>query len=227
MPRGPRGRPWAEGVCCHVLHRGHHRDTVFPADEDRRAFLDLLARYRDRFAARLYHYGLMTNHFHLVLQLPDPRALSGFLAGLPRAYVHLMHRRYGFVGHLWQGRFKGPAVDGDTYLLSCGRYVERNPVEAGLAAAPWAYRWSIAAAYALGEADGLLATNPWYEALAATAAARRQRWRAFLVGEDPREDAVRRAEGWRGPEDLGSRIVDHHGRRVARRRGRPAKVISS
>ena len=222
MPRVPRQRQWTEGVCYHVLNRGHNRDTVFRADDDRRCFLDLLRRYRERFDARLYHYCLMTNHFHLLLQFPDPRALSPFVAGLLRAYVHYAHRRYGFVGHLWQGRFKSPAVDCDTYLLSCGRYIERNPVEAGLVEAPWDYRWSSAAAYASGQADGLLAANPWYEALAASAAVRQQRWREFLAGADPREDAIRCAEGAVGPEGFNGRLKDRRGRRVSRRRGRPA-----
>ncbi len=194
MPRVPRQRQGTEGLCYHVLNRGHSRDAVFLTDADRRCFLDLLARYRDRFAVRLYHYCLMSNHFHLLLQFPDPRVVSPFMAGLLRAYVHYYHRRHGFVGHLWQGRFKSPAVECERYLLSWGRFIERNPLEAGLAEEPWRYPWSSAAAYALGRADRLLAVNPWYERFAESAA-RQQRWREFLVGEDPPEEDVRRAEG--------------------------------
>jgi putative transposase len=95
--------------------------------------------------------------FHLLLQLPRPQQLSRLMAGLLRAYVHYYHGRYDFVGHLFQGRFKSPAIEADSYLLSCGRYIERNPVEAGLVTEPWLYRWSICRAYALGEEDALLA----------------------------------------------------------------------
>ncbi len=226
MARVPRHRQWTDGLCYHVLNRGHNRDTVFPADEDRQAFLGLLARYRDRFAARLYDYCLMTNHFHLVLQFPDPRALSAFMAGLLRAYVHHLHRRYGFVGHLGQGRFQSPAVACDAYLLSCGRYVERDPLAAGLVEAPWDYPGSSAAAYALGRADGLVAANPWYEALAASAVARQQRWQEFLLGADPGEEVMARAEGPEaiGPAGFAGRIEDRRGRRVGRRGGRPGPV---
>src|SRR5262249_41652812 len=74
-------------------------------------------------------------------------------------------RRNGLVGHLFQGRFKSPAVQADRYALSCGRYIERNPVEAHLEKDPWHYRWWSCHHYALGEADPLLAVNPWYEQL--------------------------------------------------------------
>jgi putative transposase len=72
------------------------------------------------------------------------------MAGLLRAYVHYFHRRTGFVGHLWQGRFRSPAVGVEQYFLSCARYIERNPVEAGLVVEPWEYAWSSCRAYALG-----------------------------------------------------------------------------
>ena len=153
MPRVPRRRQWTDAACYHFLNRGHNREAVVADDEDRLYFLKLRARYRDRYEVRLYHYCLMSNHFHVLLQLREPRALSVFGAGLLRAYVHYFHRRHGFVGHLWQGRFKSPAVETDEYLLSCGRYIERNPVEAEMVAQPWEYRWSSCRAYALGERD--------------------------------------------------------------------------
>ena len=110
MPRAPRRQQWADAACYHVMNRGHNRETVFADDEDRAYFLGLLARYRERFGFRLYHYCLMGNHLHLLLQLEQPRRLSGMMAGLLLSYVHYFHRRSGFVGHLWQGRFKGRKV---------------------------------------------------------------------------------------------------------------------
>jgi putative transposase len=167
-------------------------ERILDDDEDRTFFLHLLNRYRNRFGLRLYHHCLMSNHFHLVLQLDKPKLLSPCVAGLLRSYVHHFHRRYGFVGHLWQGRFKSPGIEAETYLLSCGRYVERNPTEAGLVVEPWHYRWSSCPAYALGEPDPLLAENPWYQELGSTAAKRRRRWREFVLGEDPREEKIGR-----------------------------------
>jgi len=117
MPRSARRNVWTTAACYHVLNRGHARETIFHDDDDRRRFLELLARYRDRFAFRLYHYCLMDNHFHLLLQLPQARTLSPLLAGLQVAYWHHYRRRYQLVGHLFQGHCKTPAVEADDYLL--------------------------------------------------------------------------------------------------------------
>ena len=127
MPRTPRKQQWTEEACYHVMNRGHNRERIFGDDDDRRHFLGLLARYRERFGLRLYHYCLMTNHFHVLVQLERPADLSKWLAGMLRAYVHYFNRRYRFVGHLWQGRFKSPAIQCEGYLLSCGRYIEAQP----------------------------------------------------------------------------------------------------
>jgi putative transposase len=98
------------------MNRGHNREMLFRDAQDCQHFLALLGRYRNRFDLRIYHYCVMGNHFHLQLQLPRPQQLSAFVAGLLRSYVHYYHRRYRFVGHLFQGRFKSPAVAADSYL---------------------------------------------------------------------------------------------------------------
>ena len=101
MPRVPRRLQLSDAVCFHIINRGHNRETIFTDDVDRFEFLRLLARYWDRFGFALYHYCLMSNHFHLLLRLDSPGCLSALLAGLLRAYVHHCHRRHGFVGHRW------------------------------------------------------------------------------------------------------------------------------
>jgi hypothetical protein len=136
----------------------------------------------------------MDNHFQLLLQLPEPGALSTLLAGLLVSYWHHYRRRYGLVGHLFQGRCKSPAVETDGCVLSCGRYIERNPLAARLVGLPWEYRWSSSRAYALGELNGLLAENRWYLELAAEATRRQQLWRSFLVEADPKEEDVERQD---------------------------------
>jgi putative transposase len=206
------------------INRGHARETVFHDDEDRARFLQLLAEYRDRFELRIYHYCVMGNHFHVLLQLPDPRGVSRVMAGLLVAYWHHYRLRLGLVGHLFQGRFKSPAVEADEYLLSCGRYIERNPLEAHLATEPWDYPWSSCRAYALGTADGLLAPNPWYEAFGADAASCQAPWRAFLVGDDVKEDAVRREDWLIGGEAFRKKIDCSAARPAPRKRGRPIGI---
>jgi putative transposase len=221
MPRAARSRLWTDAACYHVINRGHARETVFHDDDDCAYFLQLLQRYGATFELRLYHYCLMQNHFHLLLQLPEPRRLSRCMAGLLVAYWHHYRRRYGLVGHLFQGRFKSPAIEADSYLLSCGRYIERNPLQMGLVAEAWQYRWSSCAAYALGKSDPLLAPNVWYESLAREPAGRIQRWREFLVGDDPKEPTIRTADWVVGGAAFRRRLHRPHGRAEPRSRGRP------
>jgi putative transposase len=222
MPRRARHYLWAESACYHLVNRGHNRNPLFFDNQDRQAFLNLVARYQKRFGLRLYHYCLMDNHFHLLVQLLDPRCLSRLMAGLGVAYVHHYHRRYGFVGHLFQGRFKSPVIERDNYLLSCGRYLERNPLAAGLVQVPWDYRWSSCRAYALGESNRLLSVNPCYEELAKTGKRRQELWQAFLMDFDSKEEEVQRMEGLLGAGTFAGRLEDWQGRRFRCRTGRPS-----
>jgi putative transposase len=226
MPRRARRLLWTEGACYHVLNRGHARETLFHDSDDHRAFLSILDRYRVRFGLRVYHYCLMTNHFHLVVQFPRAAGLSRVIAGLGVAYWHHYRRRHGLVGHLFQGRFKSPAVDGDQYLLSCGRYVERNPLAAGLCAAPWEYPWSSCRAYALGEANPLLSPNGWYQELSPEPARRQVLWRDFLTRGDPKEAIVRCGDWVIGDDAFRRELHQPKARPVPRSRGRPREVIA-
>jgi putative transposase len=223
MPRLPRCQQLGDAVSFHVINRGHNRETVFHDDDDRRVFLDLLDRYRTRFGFALYHYCLMSNHFHLLLRVAAARELSPLMAGLLRAYVHHCHRRRGFVGHKWQGRFKSPAVQDGAYLLSCGRYVERNPLEAAMIQEPWDYAWSSCRYYALGTVDPLITESPSYTEFGADPGRRRQLWREFLMHEDEREPAVRQSDWAIGDEAFRKRMRQVSGRPAARRRGRPPR----
>jgi REP element-mobilizing transposase RayT len=178
-----------------------NRTPIFFDDHDHAHFHGLRADYRQRFRWRLYHDGLMTNHCHLLLQRPDPRQLSARMAGLRRADIHHVHRRHGFVGHLFQGRFKSPAMEADSYLLSCRRYIERHPLEAGMV-------------------GSLLSDNPWYEQLASSAPRRQEWWRTFVWGEDAKEEAVRRGDWVLGSDAFCRPMAEMRGRPL-RRRGRP------
>ena len=108
MPRSPRRTLWNDAACYHVMNRGQNRATLFADDADFGYVVGLLARYKQRFEARLYHYCLLNNHCHLLLQLPEPRRLSRVVAGQLVAYVRYVQRRHRFVGHVFQGRFKSP-----------------------------------------------------------------------------------------------------------------------
>jgi putative transposase len=163
----------------------------------------------------------MHNHFHLLLRLADPADLSPLMAGLLRAYVHYFHRRYRFVGHLWQGRFKSCAVEAEDYLLSCGRYIERNPLAATIVEKPWQWRWSSCRVYALGERDVLVSRNPYYRELASEPRERQRRWREFLLDADEREAVICREDWVAGSETFRRQMEVVGGRPRRRGRGRP------
>jgi putative transposase len=142
MPRTARATPG--GFFYHVLNRGNARRTVFHKDADYAAFRRLLREAQDRTPVRLLAYCLMPNHFHLAVRPAGNTDLSRFMQWLLTAHVRRYHRHYHSTGHVWQGRFKAFPVQDDDYLLGLLRYVERNPVRAGLVGRSEEWRWSSA-----------------------------------------------------------------------------------
>ena len=125
----------------HVTSRGNRREPIFLDDRDRLLFLELLAQALERFDACALAYCLMGNHYHLVLCTRQPN-LSALMRHLNGVFTQRMNRRHGKVGHVFQGRYKAILVDRDAYLLEACRYVDLNPVRAGLVAAPQDWPWS-------------------------------------------------------------------------------------
>ena len=121
------------GAVYHVTSRGDRREPIYRDDEDRSRQLDVLAQAMDRFDARVLAYCQMGNHFHLVLHTRQAN-LSRLMRHVNGVYTQAFNQRHGLVGHLFQGRFKAILVDRDAYLLALCRYVERNPVAAGVVA---------------------------------------------------------------------------------------------
>jgi REP element-mobilizing transposase RayT len=125
----------------HVTARGNRQEPIFVDDHDRRLFLDLLDQAFERFDASALAYCLMGNHYHLVLRTRQPN-LSALMRHVNGIFTQRMNRRHGKVGHLFQGRFKAILVDRDAYLLEVCRYVDLNPVRAGLVASARDWPWS-------------------------------------------------------------------------------------
>ena len=145
------------GATYHVTSRGDRREPIYRDDADRSAQLQVIAAAMDRFQAKVLAYCLMGNHYHLVVHTPLAN-LSGLMRQVNGVYTQAFNRRHGQVGHLFQGRFKAIVVDCDAYLMSLCRYVERNPVAAGLVAAPGDWAWSSYLAH-VGQADA----PPWLD----------------------------------------------------------------
>ncbi len=144
MPRTARAS--VANIAYHVINRGNDKATVFHDDEDFAAFARLIGEASERVAMRVSAFCIMPNHFHLVLWPPRDDALSVWMQWLATAHVRRHHRRHGTSGHIWQGRFKAFPIQRDDHLLTVVRYVERNPVRAGLVARADDWRWSSLAA---------------------------------------------------------------------------------
>jgi len=143
------------GVAHHVTQRGNRRCDVFADDADRRLYLSLLRRYTDRYGLLIWAYCLMTNHVHFVATPSAADSLGRTFRDAHQAYAAKFNRKMGESGHLWQGRFFSTPLD-ERHFWSAVRYVERNPVRAGLVRAAWRYPWSSAAAHCGLRADPLL-----------------------------------------------------------------------
>jgi putative transposase len=166
-------------VPLHVIQRGNNRSLCFVSDADRRLYLKCLARSSVRYECSIHAYVLMPNHVHL---LASPRLPGGIGAMMQvgRRYVRLFNETHRRTGTLWEGRYKASLVDTDTYLFICHRYIELNPVRAGLASRPAHYRWSSHRHYAYGEPDALVRHHALFDNLGVDAHTRRQTFLALF-----------------------------------------------
>ncbi|MFN7087552.1 MAG: REP-associated tyrosine transposase [Burkholderiales bacterium] len=168
------------GAVYHVTSRGNARQKIFRDDEDRETFLATFAWVVERFGWRCHAYCLMDNHFHLLIETPQPN-LSRGMRQLNGVYTQGFNRRHRKAGHLFQGRFKAILVEKDSYLLELARYIVLNPVRAKMVKAPERYAWS---SYrpTLGLAPMPAALTPdWIlEQFAATRPAARKRYAEFV-----------------------------------------------
>jgi len=130
------------GIPAHIVQRGNCRQAAFYADEDYKHYLDWLDEGAIRHGCQIHAYVLMTNHVHLLMTPDTSDAISKVIQFIGRNYVSYINRRYRKSGTLWEGRHKGCLVADDDYLLACMRYIELNPVRAGMVEHPVAYRWS-------------------------------------------------------------------------------------
>ena len=140
----------------HVTHRGNHRETIFPDVRSRRRYLALLREYGERFGLRIWAYCLMPNHVHLVVFAEQLDSMARGIGNAHRRYSRWINKRQDWTGHLWANRFYSTPLDA-VHLWVAVRYVELNPVRAGLIERPEDYPWTSARAHALGMPDALLA----------------------------------------------------------------------
>lgn len=172
------------GVAVHIVQRGVDRQACFREETDQFVYLSVLRAVLKKLQCALHAYCLMTNHVHLLATPPDGTTCAILMRELGRRYVPYFNGRYGRSGTLWEGRFRSCLVESREYVLACYRYIELNPVRAGIVASPSAYPWSSFRANTGRGEEGCLTEHPEYTALAPEASARREVYRRFCEGED-------------------------------------------
>lgn len=188
------------GLPRHVIQRGNNRGVTFVADKDYAFYLECLEDASMRSGCSVHAYVLMTNHVHLLVTPESADGLGRMMQSVGRRYVryfnHVQHR----TGTLWEGRYRATLVEADSYFLACCRYIEMNPVRAGMVAVPGDYPWSSWGAHAQGAESPLLSDHPHYTALGASPAERQAAYRALFAAalEEPVMTAIRDAtnKGW-------------------------------
>jgi putative transposase len=192
MPRLPR--LVVSGVPMHVVQRGNNRAATFRSADDFAGYRDTLSAASQQYACAIHAYVLMTNHVHLLVTPSDEQGPSRLMQAVGRRYVRCFNARYRRTGTLWEGRYWSTPINSERHLLACSRYIEMNPVRAGLVGEPAQYQWSSYGHNVGGAPDRLITPHTLYESLAADPVERQAAYRALFDEVIPEEtlEAFRR-----------------------------------
>ena len=206
----------------HVYNQSYRGEFIFKKEEDFGHFSDLLYRLKESHDIQIYHWVIMSNHYHLCIKLNEPEIISSCISGLQRAYTHYYNRTREVRGYLWGSRFRSQAIEGEKYLLACGRYIERNPVRAGMVKHAADYVHSSAQHYCFGSGDKITDEDLYYDDFGDGMKSKQKAYQIYLGKFDHEEETLFRER----IQPLGSqafkarllRIGQHY---FPRRRGRP------
>jgi len=223
MPRIRRLIPIDAAV--HIMCRGNNKQSVFNREKDKLYYYSLLCDLKESNKIEIFHYCLMNNHLHLIVWLNSHSKLSKFMKQVNLCYFNYYNKTCGYSGHLWQGRFKSNIIDTDTYLLQCGKYIELNPVRAGIVQLPEEYRFSSCRHYTKGISDPIVTNSPVYMGLSNQDEERRRQYIEFVVDSSIINTERLAKQQFIGSESFVNKLQDYYGMRNERlKRGRPKKL---
>jgi putative transposase len=206
------------GAAVHVIHRGNNRAQCFLSDGDRAFYLYRLGRALPHCGCVLHAYCLMDNHVHLLLTPASVKGCALLMKSVAQLYARYFNKTYKRTGYLWEGRFKSCLVQAERYLLTCYRYIEMNPVRAGMVPAADQFEWSSFRINAHGEKSMLITPHAEYEHLGATPSERQAAYRDLFgsAATATAAEEIRRATN--GGFVLGDRSFKNAVARVVGRR---------
>jgi putative transposase len=172
------------GIPQHIVQRGNDRQACFADAADYLRYRQELGEAALRYDCALHAYVLMTNHVHLLTTPREPDGVSRMMQAIGRRYVGSFNARYRRTGTLWEGRFKSALVDSERYALACYRYIELNPVRAGIVTCPREYRWSSHARNAYGTHEPRITPHATYLSLGADDVTRLDAYRRLFASVD-------------------------------------------
>ena len=185
MPRRQRLCP--AGVPQHIVQRGNNRQVCFTSDKDIAAYANWLAEAAGKYDVAIHAWVFMTNHVHLLATPRREGGISAMMQYLGRYYVRNFNLTYQRTGTLWEGRFHSCLVQSEAYLLACQRYIELNPVRAGLVADPADYKWSSYRANGMGIESKLITYHQLYLSLGKSKLERIKNYRDTFASEIDKE----------------------------------------
>ncbi|HYD94256.1 MAG TPA: transposase [Noviherbaspirillum sp.] len=213
----------------HIIQTGNDRQTIFRDADDHAAFLVWLRQAAKQSRVAIHAYVLMPDHIHLLASPAEAGGLGQMMQWMGRQYVPYFNGKYQRTGTLWQGRYKATVIESDRYFLMCSRYIETNPVRAGLVALPEEYPWSSIGHHLGIKHDAVITDHSVFWALGNTPFDREASYRAVLDQELGEREVQALTEatlkGWPlGSEQFKARLAKLSNRRVEpARRGRPPK----
>jgi putative transposase len=175
----------APNIPHHVTQRGNRKQDTFFRKKDYEVYVDLMAEWCGKWGVEVWAWCLMPNHIHLIAAPPSQETLARAIGEAHRRYTCMVNFRMGWKGHLWQGRFSSFPMD-EAYVYRCARYIELNPVRAGLARRPENWPYSSARAHLRGRDDTLTRVQPLLEMV--------QDWREYLSEGEKGITELRRHE---------------------------------
>lgn len=189
MPRQPRGM--RAHLFYHIIIRGNNRIWLFDSTANKQLLLDLIKRFCQKHTVLLYHYCLMDNHAHFVMKsVGNDNAISKVLQATQMVFAKHYKKQTKMTGAIFEGRYKSFLIQSDAYVLECGRYIERNPIRAGMVISAEEYPWSSFSFYAHGNTNELLSPNPAYLSLGETSKERQDAYRRYVSNERVYETIV-------------------------------------
>jgi putative transposase len=213
-------------VAVHVIQRGNNRTRCFADDADHLVYLALLRELSQRIRCAVHAYCLMTNHVHLLVTPNHVGACMGLMKELGQRYVQYFNRRHERTGTLWEGRYRSCIAQSAEYVLACYRYIELNPVRAGMADHPTSYRWSSHAVNSGQASDPMIVPHVEFLALGLEQSMRQRAYCALIDkgNEQPVFDLIRKATNGGYPlvsDSFKAGVLATKGRKLERDRPGP------